>query len=312
MKKANKILSVFLSLMMVFSILPITSSAAYYGEVVYRCPHCGNSFGSLSGGLCGGYVVDVQYPTDYEDGWAKGVCIQYWGYDAGTHRVEYYEILPSCRGNHDCYMEYTYSIEGTPESCGSILCEYYSCYANGCSYGYTIEYPLSHNYYTVETKPTCTTDGIKYEQCKVCNKKENETILPSIGHNYYTVETKPTCTTDGVRYQQCENCNEQINKTFLPATGHTLTWHTLSVATCQTDGVAHGYCDNCDYYEVETISKTDHADNNGDGECDTCDLVLCDHDCHKGGFAGFIWMITNFFNRLFGSNKTCSCGVAHY
>lgn len=38
----------------------------------------------------------------------------------------------------------------------------------------------------------------------------------------------------------------------------------------------------------------------------------CKHICHKSGFMGFIWNIQNFFNKLFKTNKTCSCGVVHY
>ncbi len=38
----------------------------------------------------------------------------------------------------------------------------------------------------------------------------------------------------------------------------------------------------------------------------------CKHDCHQGGIKGFFWMISNFFNKIFGSNKYCECGVAHY
>ena len=174
--------------------------------------------------------------------------------------------------------------------------------------------PLGYEHeLSINRKEYCDKTGSEYISCSRCEYLEYNDV-PPLGHDYgdFTIDKAPTCTTVGSKSQHCTRCNSQSNVTEIPATGHTLTWHTLSVATCQTDGVSHGYCDNCDYYEVETISKTDHADNNGDGECDTCDLVLCDHDCHKGGFAGFIWMITNFFNRLFGSNKTCACGVAHY
>lgn len=38
----------------------------------------------------------------------------------------------------------------------------------------------------------------------------------------------------------------------------------------------------------------------------------CSCNCHKSGFMGFIWKIILFFNKLFKTNKTCACGVAHY
>lgn len=40
--------------------------------------------------------------------------------------------------------------------------------------------------------------------------------------------------------------------------------------------------------------------------------VICEHICHQGGFLGFFWNIINFFNKLFGLNPFCGCGLAHY
>lgn len=38
----------------------------------------------------------------------------------------------------------------------------------------------------------------------------------------------------------------------------------------------------------------------------------CDHKCHKNGIAGCFWKITLFFSKIFGTNRTCECGIAHY
>lgn len=38
----------------------------------------------------------------------------------------------------------------------------------------------------------------------------------------------------------------------------------------------------------------------------------CDCNCHKSGFMGFICKIIRFFSKLFGVNKVCDCGKAHY
>lgn len=38
----------------------------------------------------------------------------------------------------------------------------------------------------------------------------------------------------------------------------------------------------------------------------------CDHNCHKGGIAGFFWKIGNFFNKIFRTKQYCECGAAHY
>lgn len=38
----------------------------------------------------------------------------------------------------------------------------------------------------------------------------------------------------------------------------------------------------------------------------------CSCNCHKSGFMGFIWKIIIFFQKLFKTNQTCACGIAHY
>ncbi len=37
----------------------------------------------------------------------------------------------------------------------------------------------------------------------------------------------------------------------------------------------------------------------------------CSCNCHKSGIVNFFWKIINFFQKLFGQNKTCACGVKH-
>ncbi|MGN0448378.1 MAG: DUF6273 domain-containing protein [Acutalibacteraceae bacterium] len=54
---------------------------------------------------------------------------------------------------------------------------------------------------------------------------------------------------------------------------------------------------------------------NGDGVCEKCGVDVtedCSCKCHKSGFLGIIWKIFRFFYKLFGTNKTCDCGVSHY
>ncbi len=57
-----------------------------------------------------------------------------------------------------------------------------------------------------------------------------------------------------------------------------------------------------------------HIDADFDGICDTCgeSTTECNHICHQSGILGFFWNIAAFFNKLFGTNKYCGCGVAHY
>ena len=59
----------------------------------------------------------------------------------------------------------------------------------------------------------------------------------------------------------------------------------------------------------------------GDGvDCvtdDDCNELLdpsveCNCNCHKSGISKFFFDFILFFQRLFGANKECACGVAHY
>lgn len=42
------------------------------------------------------------------------------------------------------------------------------------------------------------------------------------------------------------------------------------------------------------------------------EIKNCSCNCHKGGISGFFFKIILFFQKIFKSNKTCACGVAHY
>lgn len=89
-------------------------------------------------------------------------------------------------------------------------------------------------------------------------------------------------------------------------------WTVTKHPTCTETGLMINSCLCCGTEESQSIQAIGHEDADVDAYCDNCDELLCNHNCHKGGIAGFFWKITNFFNRIFGSNKVCDCGVAHY
>lgn len=68
-------------------------------------------------------------------------------------------------------------------------------------------------------------------------------------------------------------------------------------------------------FYLEAENENSHVccwDYDGDAYCDWCAKDLCDCNCHEGGIVGFFWRIGNFFNRLFGLNEVCDCGVYHW
>lgn len=158
------------------------------------------------------------------------------------------------------------------ESCGKIIVEQ------------TVTDKLAHTEKIISAvEATCTSTGLtEGKKCSVCGEilvKQAET--DKLPHNYDSAVTAPTCTAQGFTTYTCE-CG--------------------------------------DSYIGDYISETGHSDNNNDGICDGCGIKLenndntdnCSCNCHKSGISGLIWKILRFFYKLFGMNKTCSCGVAHY
>ena len=94
-------------------------------------------------------------------------------------------------------------------------------------------------------------------------------------------------------------------------------WLITVESTCTENGLETRMCAKCSEGETRTISKTGHMDNNGNGYCDGCEELLdptveCSCNCHKSGITKFFFDFILFFQKLFGLNKDCACGVAHY
>lgn len=88
-------------------------------------------------------------------------------------------------------------------------------------------------------------------------------------------------------------------------------------ATCTTDGYKKIYCTECDEVLSDEVlpATNNHADNDHNGRCDSCDrdnTQGCDCRCHKDGFAGFIYKIVRIFWKLFRTRQICDCGISHY
>jgi hypothetical protein len=164
--------------------------------------------------------------------------------------------------------------------------------------------------WNIETPQTCTENGLKNRECSECGKTE-EIEISATGHNYELIVTPPICTDRGYTTHTCANCNDTYVDNYVDATGHKYN-EVVTQSTCEQNGYTTCICECGDSYISNIIAPTGHADNEKNGYCDICDELLCDHDCHRGGFAGFFWKITNFFNKLFRTKQYCECGVAHY
>ena len=202
------------------------------------------------------------------------------------------------------------------------------------------------------TEPDCTNTGLtKGAHCSRCDYKVENTVIPALGHDMITDNrVEPDCTNTGLTEgAHCSRCNYCVEQEIIPATGHSHTSEITAPATHLKEGVMTFTCGCGDTY-TEVIEKTaehkytsvvtaptcteqgfttftcecgatyadgyvdatGHSDTDNDGYCNNCDELLCDHACHKSGISGFFWKITCFFSKLFGSNKFCECGAAHY
>ena len=64
---------------------------------------------------------------------------------------------------------------------------------------------------------------------------------------------------------------------------------------------------------TEVVCEHSYTDGN-DAICDLCEYNRaenCGCKCHQGGIAGFFYKIVLFFQKLFGQNKVCVCGMNH-
>ena len=165
------------------------------------------------------------------------------------------------------------------------------------------------------TKPTCTERGLEKRICTKCEKYETQEVSAT-GHTltWHTLSVAG-CNTDGVNHGYCNDCSYFEVKTT-PMTGHQ---HKTVVTppTCTEQGYTTYTCTCGDSYVDNYVVALGHADNDDDGYCDDCPELLdatknCGCNCHKSGISNFFFKFALFFQKFFGSNKTCSCGVAHY
>lgn len=85
--------------------------------------------------------------------------------------------------------------------------------------------------------------------------------------------------------------------------------------TCTESGLMMRKCLYCDAKEEQLV--IDHVDSDDNGYCDNCESLLdptidCECNCHKSGISKFFFNFILFFQRLFGMNKECVCGIVHY
>ena len=178
---------------------------------------------------------------------------------------------------------------------------------------------LGHDYKSVVVAPTCTEDGYTTYTCSVCNDSYVSDHTDALGHSYTSEITTPaTHTATGVMTYTC-TCGDTYTEIVEKTSDHN---HeaVITTPTCTEQGYTTYTCECGDNYVDDYVNATGHADNDNNGYCDICSETVevetpsdyCDCGCHQTGIKKIIYVIVLFFQRLFGLNKTCGCGVIHY
>lgn len=218
---------------------------------------------------------------------------------------------------------HSYSETVTEPTCTEAGFTTFTCSECGDTYTGNTVPATGHTEETVAgTAPTCTktglTDGIRCSVCKTVIKEQ--TTIEVTAHTYVDTVVPPTCTAGGYTAHKCSVCNGFFKDSETAPLGHkTGEWTQTKAPTCTEEGQQIKKCLRCDYTETGTLQKLPHTDADKDGVCDDCNKELnnggtenCSCLCHKKGFASFFWKIKLFFIKLFGTQKTCTCGKNHY
>lgn len=169
--------------------------------------------------------------------------------------------------------------------------------------------------WVVEKEPTCSAEGYRYALCTECEKVAFEESIAKLTHDYAKTETPATCTKKGVITYTCTTCGDTYTEETEKA-DHKYT-AVVTSPTCTEQGFTTYTCTCGDRYDSDFVATVDHADKNGDYTCDSCGEDMspannCSHICHKDGIMRVLWMIMQFFWKLFKMNPVCECGAAHY
>lgn len=171
--------------------------------------------------------------------------------------------------------------------------------------------------YKYDNNATCTADGTKTAKCENCDATETITAENTkVDHTFsdsWTIDKDATCAEEGIKSHHCKNCDATKDETVLNKLAHIYV-PDVTESTCNEDGKIIYTCSCGDTYS-KTLYATGHTDNDDDGICDECSESVekeCSCNCHRSGIMIVIWKVIQFFYKLFGINKTCAYGVAHW
>ena len=160
---------------------------------------------------------------------------------------------------------------------------------------------------------------------QVMYKGSSYGTLPTPTRTGYTFDGWYTSATGGTKITSSSVVNVSGDQTLYAhwTCNHSSTEvRNAKTATCTEVGfTGDTYCNTCST-KIKAGSETaklTHTDSDGDNKCDYgCGYEFdnavenCSCSCHKSGISKLFFNIILFFQKLFGTNQECKCGVAHY
>ncbi len=130
---------------------------------------------------------------------------------------------------------------------------------------------------------TCTEIGWReYEACSHCDYTTYAEIA-AMGHEHHCTVTPPTCESEGFTTHTCA-CGDSYVDSYVDAAGHEQSeWMQAKAPDCTEGGEERRVCVRCNYDETREVPSGDHADGDGNGDCDTCGQPMSNEERPSDG-----------------------------
>lgn len=119
---------------------------------------------------------------------------------------------------------------------------------------------LGHDFgeWSVESEPSCDTEGREVRECGRCGYRE-ERAITAPGHDYFSEQIDPTCEKQGYTKYTCANCGDSYGEDYIPALGHSYTSQVVD-PTCEKEGCTEYTCTVCgDSYQEDIVPALGHS-----------------------------------------------------
>lgn len=165
------------------------------------------------------------------------------------------------------------------EFCGT---REFDCYCVNCNRGMLIDVTgtAEHDWYKNDVNFTdCEEGGEIFYDCENCEEEKVVPIEPTSHTVAWYSNHDATCTEDGTKTSYCAVCDVEDFETVTDvgsALGHDYNskWTVLTTATCTYPGISVRACKRCADIESQTTPAYGHFDNDEDGKCDECKVII--------------------------------------